>query len=98
MLVVGGIYSLPGAVLGAMTVTGLSWALRSFEHDQDLGLFVLPGLSGVRELGVALAMLVVLLLYREGLAGAGESLVRGGAALTAAIRRRRAPVGDGPGS
>lgn len=94
MLVVGGIYSLPGAVVGAMVVSSISWVLRRFEHDQDIGPVVVPGVGGIRELGVAVAMLAVLLVYREGLAGAGRSI---GPFLVAAARRaRRRPGASAP--
>lgn len=67
MLVVGGLHSLAGAVTGAMSVSALDWALRVLENGTSIGPLTLPGRSGLREVGLAVAMLVMLLIRPEGL-------------------------------
>jgi branched-chain amino acid transport system permease protein len=74
MLVVGGMFTSIGPVLGAVVIWGVQWGLQSFETKHDLGIFVLPGVGSLPELGVAVLLLLVLIFYPEGLAGAGRHL------------------------
>lgn len=68
MLVVGGTTSLAGAVVGTLAVSAVSELLRQIEQG---GLLV-PAQSGVRDVGLALVVLVVLLLRPRGLTGGNE--------------------------
>lgn len=84
MLVVGGMYSLWGAVAGAVLVSAIDWALRAFEQNDQLGFITLPGRPGIREAGIAVAMLVVLIAQPEGLFPALERASR-------RLKRKRQP-------
>ena len=72
MLVMGGIRSLSGAVIGAVVVSGVSEALRIGASGFSLGGIDLPAVPGVREIGLAFIMLCVLLLRPRGLMGDRE--------------------------
>jgi len=69
MLVVGGIASLWGAVVGALLISGLDSFLLNAENGQVPG-FDLPG--GSRLVGVAAVMVLILLLRPSGLTGGRE--------------------------
>lgn len=64
MLVIGGTRSLAGAVIGTIVVSALSELLRRTERA-----FERPG---IREIGLALAMIVILVLRPRGLTGGKE--------------------------
>jgi branched-chain amino acid transport system permease protein len=68
MLVVGGMTSLSGAVVGVLVITTLGELLRRAETG--------IGQPGIREVGLALAMLAILILRPQGLMG-GRELVLG---------------------
>lgn len=73
MLVVGGIASVSGAVLGAAVVTVATEVLRRVEDGgADVGPVHLPAIQGLTPIAVALLILVVLRLRRDGLAGLSE--------------------------
>ena len=84
MLVIGGTGSLAGAVLGTLVISGISELLRRVEGGVDLGVVQLSGKAGIREIGLALAMLAILILRPGGLTSGRE--------LTWPARLRRAPV------
>ena len=86
MLVVGGIHSLSGAVLGSVFISVVAEILRRAEGGFDLGFIEFAGRSGVREVGLALVLLGVLLWRPEGIVGGREI----------ALRRRRPPTGETP--
>jgi branched-chain amino acid transport system permease protein len=72
MLVVGGISSLLGAVLGALAVSSPNILLSDLENKWQIGTTsLLPGGSSL--VGVALVMLVVLLVRPAGLTGGREA-------------------------
>lgn len=72
MLVVGGIGSVTGAILGTVAITLLTEVLRRFENGfQFLG-FDVPQIFGLTTVGLSLAVLVVLYWRREGLVGMRE--------------------------
>jgi branched-chain amino acid transport system permease protein len=114
MLVVGGVLSLSGAVVGALFISLLTEALRRVETGVDLGVFSLPELIGLQQVAIAIAMLLVLLLRPRGLTGGDEITPawlralwrrpRPGAILEAAWKRRparpaeAAPATDGAGA
>ena len=72
MLVVGGVLSLSGAVIGALFISWLGEGLRHVEQGWDFGLFVLPETRGLQQVAIALAMLAVLLLRPRGLTDGEE--------------------------
>jgi branched-chain amino acid transport system permease protein len=75
MLVVGGVSSLWGAVLGALTVSGLSSFLAEAEQGVDLGATLdLP--SGTRLIILGSIMALVLIVRPSGLTGGRELRLR----------------------
>lgn len=72
MLVVGGMRSLAGAVVGVVFVQSIIEVFRVLEGGIELGgaQFSLPG--GTQELVLAAAMLLILIFRREGLMGGRE--------------------------
>jgi branched-chain amino acid transport system permease protein len=72
MLVVGGVLSLSGAVIGALFISWLGEGLRHVEQGWDFGLFILPETRGLQQVAIALAMLAVLLLRPRGLTDGEE--------------------------
>ena len=69
MLIVGGISSVSGAVVGAVIVTLLIEVLRRFEDAPTILSFELPQLFGLTDIGLGLAVLAILFWRREGLLG-----------------------------
>ena len=82
MLVIGGTGSLAGAVVGTVAISAVSEALRRVEGGFDLGLVQWSGEPGLREVGLALAMLAIL-IFRPGGITAGREI-----AWPASFRRR----------
>jgi branched-chain amino acid transport system permease protein len=76
MLVVGGQRSLTGAVVGALVVTIVAEVLRRAEDGSILGLFSIPEREGVRNVGLALVMLIILLVRPSGLTRGRELALR----------------------
>ncbi len=74
MLIIGGMTSLAGAVIGTIAISAVSELLRRLEGGIDLGSFHLSGRPGVREVGLAVVMLAVLILRPRGLTGGRELL------------------------
>jgi branched-chain amino acid transport system permease protein len=72
MLVVGGIHSLSGAVAGAVVLSLVSELLRQMEKGVDVGAYIIEAPSGLREVGFALAMLIILIVRPDGLIGRRE--------------------------
>lgn len=72
MLVVGGIGSLAGAVIGSLLVSGLSEALRRAELGFDVGPLTVPSQSNLRELGLGMVLLIVLIRRPQGIFGFRE--------------------------
>ncbi len=72
MLIVGGMRSLSGAVLGVVFVQIVIEVFRKLESGVDLAGAKLSVPSGVQELILAAAMLFILIYRREGLTGGRE--------------------------
>ena len=72
MLVIGGMRSLTGAVVGTAAVAIVSEFLRQAERGIDLGFVAFAGRPGLQEVGLAVAMLLILLFRPGGLVGAAE--------------------------
>lgn len=67
MLVIGGTKSLSGAVVGTIAVSTLSELLRQVEQGFAIGQVSVSTPPGLREVGLALAMLAILLLLPAGI-------------------------------
>ncbi|WP_373504242.1 ATP-binding cassette domain-containing protein [Aestuariivirga sp.] len=72
MLIVGGMGTVTGAVVGVGFVMALQEVLRQFERGFTLGPIQIPEIFGVPIVGVSLAMLLVLWLRPAGLVGYTE--------------------------
>jgi branched-subunit amino acid ABC-type transport system permease component len=72
MLVIGGTTSLAGAVVGTIAISGASEMLRRIEGGVDLGFVHLSAKPGLREVALALVMLVILIFRPGGLTGGRE--------------------------
>ena len=72
MLIVGGIASVSGAVVGAILVTGLIETLRGLEESLNSNFFEEPTVFGLTDIGLSLAILAVLFWRRNGLFGYRE--------------------------
>jgi branched-chain amino acid transport system permease protein len=77
MLVVGGLNSLWGAVLGVLTITALGEALRHVERGADLGPASFGAHPGLQELGLSALMLIILIFRPRGLTGGREISLMG---------------------
>jgi branched-chain amino acid transport system permease protein len=76
MLVVGGMGSISGSVLGTVLVTALSELLRNAELGIHIGPFQIPPLYGLAQIVLAVAFVLVVILSRKGLMGDREIDVR----------------------
>lgn len=72
MLVVGGLTSVSGAVLGTLVISVAIELLRTVERGVYIGGWEVPSRSGLAEVGLALVLLVVLLTRPEGLTAGAE--------------------------
>ncbi|MCW5623580.1 MAG: branched-chain amino acid ABC transporter permease [Burkholderiales bacterium] len=76
MLVLGGMRSLTGAVVGTLAVTATREILRSLERGVDLGTLHWQAPQGSQEIVLALILLGILVFRPEGLVGDRELGVR----------------------
>ena len=72
MLVVGGINSLSGAVVGVVVISTVTEVLRRFERGININGVTLHIPEGSQELSLALLMLVVLIFRQQGITGNHE--------------------------
>ena len=72
MLIIGGITSLAGAVIGTIVISAMSELLRRVEEGIDLGPFAFAAKPGLREVGLALVMIFILILRPSGLTAGRE--------------------------
>ncbi len=72
MLIVGGMLTVSGAVAGTILLAGVVQVLRQAETGIDLGWFHLPGVFGLPQLGMGLALLLTIWLRPLGLMGLRE--------------------------
>ena len=89
MLVIGGMNSLSGAVVGTVVVSALSVALRNVESGVAFGPIAIAPRPGLREVGLAFVMVAILLLRPRGLTR-GQEVASPGPLLRRLFRR--APV------
>ncbi len=73
MLVVGGLNSLTGAVVGTLAVTLIVEVLRALERGLDLGASHIALPRGSQEIGLGLALALVLIFRPAGLSGGKEA-------------------------
>lgn len=69
MMVIGGMSSFTGVVLGALVVSLTSGVLRLFELGVTIGGYEIPTVRGLREIGLATLLLVILVLRPSGIMG-----------------------------
>ena len=72
MLVIGGAGSLAGAVVGAVAVSAIAELLRQLENGVAVGPIALAAPAGLRELGLAGVMMLILIFRPAGLTGGRE--------------------------
>lgn len=86
MLVVGGMNSLAGAVIGTVVITAVAETLRRVEEGISVGPLDIPGRPGLREAGLAGIMLLILVFRPSGITG-GREIPWPGGGLAAVARR-----------
>lgn len=72
MLVVGGMRSLSGAVVGTIALSVLAEALRRFEEGVAVGSLNITAPTGATEVGFGIVMLAILLMRPAGITGSRE--------------------------
>jgi len=72
IIVLGGLGSLTGTVIGGVVVTVMMEVLRVVDSPIDLGFFVIPGVAGMRMVIFSLLLLLVILFYQRGFMGTRE--------------------------
>jgi branched-chain amino acid transport system permease protein len=72
MLVVGGIKSISGAVIGSLTISFIAELLHRIEQGADIGPLHIPARPGLREVGLAIIMLGILIVRPRGLTNGRE--------------------------
>lgn len=72
MIVVGGLGSTTGAVIGAALFAWGGEALRVVERPMDLGFLAIPGIPGMRMVVFSLILMVVIVFARRGVMGQNE--------------------------
>ncbi len=72
MLILGGITTVSGAVGGAALVMVIVELLRKLEGGVDLGAFSLPTVFGLTDIGIGIAILIVMYWLQDGLFGVRE--------------------------
>ncbi|MFC3722054.1 branched-chain amino acid ABC transporter permease [Neoaquamicrobium sediminum] len=72
MLVVGGLRSLTGAVIGALAVASIRGVLRAFEQGVQIGGGTLQIPQGMQEIALAVILLLILVYRPQGIVGDRE--------------------------
>ncbi len=72
MLVIGGMQSLTGAVVGVIVVTLLSELLRNLERGFDLGAISVPPLYGASQIVLGIIFILVMIFRPSGIMGDRE--------------------------
>lgn len=72
MIVVGGMSSLSGAVVGAILISAVRYVLQLVQSGDVLGIATFSGRAGIQTTGLALVALLVLKLRPNGLLGSSE--------------------------
>jgi branched-chain amino acid transport system permease protein len=69
MLVVGGMRSLTGAVVGTLAISTVRELLRALERGFDFGATTIQIPQGTQEVALSLALLLVLIFRPQGIVG-----------------------------
>lgn len=72
MVIVGGLGSVTGTVIGAPLVAIMLELLRFIDNPVDLGFIEIPGVVGMRMVLFSVFLMVVILFFREGIMGKRE--------------------------
>lgn len=72
MLILGGITTVSGAVVGTAVIMVVVELLRKLEGGVDLGFLSLPTVFGLTDIGIGLAILLVMYRLQDGLLGVRE--------------------------
>jgi branched-chain amino acid transport system permease protein len=72
MIVVGGLGSTTGAIVGAVLFAWGGEALRIVERPMEIGPFTIPGIPGMRMVIFSLILMLVILFVRKGIMGRSE--------------------------
>jgi branched-chain amino acid transport system permease protein len=72
MLVLGGMGSLSGSIVGAVSITALSEILRNAERGVSLGFIHLPPIYGASQILMAIIFILVIIFWPKGLLGNRE--------------------------
>jgi len=72
MLVIGGMRSLSGAVIGAIVIAALTELLRQVEIGIPIGSVTIAAPPGLGDAILALIMLLIILFWPKGIAGGKE--------------------------
>lgn len=72
MLVIGGMYSLTGAVVGTLMISTMIEALRQLEKGVDFGLTTVSVPGGTQEIGLGVIMVLVLVFRQKGITNSRE--------------------------
>jgi branched-chain amino acid transport system permease protein len=72
MVVIGGLGSISGAIMGASLYTvGLEF-LRVLEEPMSIGPIYIPGIPGMRMVVLSLILIIIMLFWRRGIMGRNE--------------------------
>jgi branched-chain amino acid transport system permease protein len=72
IVVLGGMGSISGTIVGAFIITIAKEWLRWLDNGFSLGLFAVPAIAGLRMVIFSLLLMCVILFYRKGLFGSRE--------------------------
>jgi branched-chain amino acid transport system permease protein len=72
MLVIGGMNSLSGAVVGVISISALIEVLRQLERGVDIGFTTIAVPGGTQEIGLGVAMVLILIFRQRGITGNKE--------------------------
>lgn len=91
MIVVGGLGSTTGAIIGAVLFAWGGEALRAVEQPMEIGPFTIPGIPGMRMVIFSLILMLVILFARKGIMGRSEFSWNSLESKLAGWRRSRTP-------
>jgi len=72
MMIVGGMGSISGSVLGTLLVMGSTELLRNLEPGISIGSITLGPLYGLSQIGLAILLMLLIAFRRQGLLGDRE--------------------------
>ncbi len=91
MIVVGGLGSTTGAIIGAVLFAWGGEALRIVEQPMEIGPFTIPGIPGMRMVIFSLILMLVILFLRKGIMGRSEISWNSVESILAVWRRTQTP-------